>query len=173
MDRPDSLVGRAVAGAYICKDWELRVTARCLDEDLNADEATNFELIQGLEIIKAFVKDRATESTASKQIRPLSSGQVVWRLGYGHDHRGATFYDEDEGVIWLVAYGRHRSGASDDFFPYCKKLDADGGGRPSRRTLPACTGIGQTVRRGRHDRGAAGAKGCARGEGRVLLHDRR
>lgn len=98
MDRPNSLVGRAVAGAYICKDWELRVTARCLDEDLNADEATSFESILGLEIIKAFVKDRATEATASKQISPLSSGQEVWRLGYGHDHRGATFYDEDEAV---------------------------------------------------------------------------
>jgi hypothetical protein len=140
MDRPDSLVGRAVAGAYICKDWELRVTARCLDEDLNADEATNFESIQGLEIIKAFVKDRATETAASKQIRPLSSGQQVWRLGYGHDHRGATFYDEDEGVIWLVAYGRHRSGAPDDFFPRCKKLDAEG------RLLPVQADIARMYR---------------------------
>ena len=51
------------------------MTARCLDEDLNADEATSFESILGLEIIKAFVKDRATEATASKQIRPLSSGR--------------------------------------------------------------------------------------------------
>ena len=141
MDRPDSLVGRAVAGAYICKGWELRVTARCLDEDLNADEATNFESIQGLEIIKAFVKDRATETIASKQIRPLSSGQEVWRLGYGHDHRGATFYDEDEGVIWLVAYGRHRSGATDDFSHIARSLTRTGGCCPSRRTLPACTGI--------------------------------
>jgi hypothetical protein len=140
MDRPDSLVGRAVGGAYICQDWELRVTARCLDEDLNADEATSFESIQGLEIIKAFIKDRATHATASKQITPMSSGQEIGRLAYGHDHRGATFYDEDEAVIWLVAYGRHRSGAHDDFFPYCKRLDAE------ERLLPVQADIARMYR---------------------------
>lgn len=140
MDRPDSLVGRAVGGAYICKDWELRVTARCLDEDLNADGAASFESIQGLEIVKAFVKDRATQPSASKQISPLSSGQEMWRLGYGHDHRGATFYDEDEAVIWLAAYGRHRSGDPDDFFPYCKRLDAEG------RLLPVQADIARMYR---------------------------
>lgn len=140
MDRPHSLVGRPIAGAYICRDWELRVTARCLAEDLNADEAASFESILGLEIVKAFVKDRATETIASKQISPLSSRQEIWRLGYGHDHRGATFYDEDEAVVWLVAYGRHRSGARDDFFPYCKELDAEG------RLLPVQADIARMYR---------------------------
>jgi hypothetical protein len=28
--------------------------------------------------------------------------------------------------VWLVAYGRHRSGEPDDFFPYCVELDGDG-----------------------------------------------
>ena len=126
MDRPLSLVGRAVAGAYICKDWELRVTARCLDEDLNAATTADFESIRGLEIIKAFIKDRSTTAVSSRQVRPLSSGRDVWALGYGHDHRGATLHQEDEGVIWLVAYGRHRSGTEGDFYPVCKKLDEDG-----------------------------------------------
>lgn len=116
------------------------MTARCLDEDLNADETTSFESIRGLEIIKAFVKDRATHATASKQIRPISSGQEVGRLAYGHDHRGATFYDQDESVIWLVAYGRHRSGARDDFFPYCKRLDAEG------RLLPVQADVARMYR---------------------------
>lgn len=140
MDRPESLVGQAVGGAYICRDWELRVTARCLNEDLNADEATSFEAILGLEIIKAFVKDRSTHATASKQVSPLSSGQEVFRLGYGHDHRGATFYDKDESVVWLVAYGRHRSGAANDFFPYCKLLDRE------ERLLPVQADIARMYR---------------------------
>lgn len=126
MDRPLSLVGRAVRCAHICKDWELRVTARCLDEDLNADATADFESISGLGIIKAFVKDRSTTVVSSREIRPLTSGQEVWALGYGNDHRGATFYDEEEGVVWLVAYGRHRSGTPGDFYPVCKQLDNDG-----------------------------------------------
>lgn len=125
MDRPESLVGHAVGGTRICKDWELRVTARCLDEDLNADPESAFKSIEGLEIIKAFVKDRAETYKASKKISPLSSGEDVYRLAYGHDHRGGTYYEADEGVVWLVAYGRHRSGTPDDFFPYCKQLDAE------------------------------------------------
>jgi len=68
------------------------------------------------------------------------SGGAYRRLGYGHDHRGATFYDEDEAVIWLVAYGRHRSGAPDDFFPCCKKLDAEG------RLLPGQADIARMYR---------------------------
>jgi hypothetical protein len=126
MDRPESLVGRAVGGAYICKDWELRVTARCLDEDLNADADTSLGAIQGLEIIKALIKDRSESTVGSRQVSPLSSGATVYRLGYGHDHRGATYYEEAEAVIWLTAYGRHRSGQPDDFFPFAKRLDEEG-----------------------------------------------
>jgi hypothetical protein len=126
MDRPVSLIGKTAGGAYICKDWELRVTARTLDEDLNADPDADFDAIAGLEIVKAFVKDRATQATAAKEISPLTCGRPVYRLAYGHDHRGATLHDDVDEVLWLVAYGRHRSGQDDDFFPFCKGLDADG-----------------------------------------------
>ena len=51
-----------------------------------------------------------------------------------------SFYDEDEAVIWLVAYGRHRSGASDDFFPRCKELDVEG------RLLPVQADIARMYR---------------------------
>ncbi len=102
------------------------MTARCLDEDLNAAADADFDAVAGLEIIKAFVKDRAEQATASKQVSPLACGHPVYRLAYGHDHRGATFHDDVEEVLWLLAYGRHRSGEDDDFFPACKALDADG-----------------------------------------------
>jgi hypothetical protein len=125
MDRPPSLVGKAVGGAYICEQWELRVTERCLDDDLNAAPNADFDAISGLEIVKALVKDRATNPVSSRQVAPLTCGCEVWVLGYGHHHRGGTLHDPEDAVIWLVAYARHRSGTPDDFFPYCKRLDAE------------------------------------------------
>lgn len=47
-------------------------------------------------------------------------------LARGHDHRGGTWFDDGYSVVWLVAYRRHRSGADDDFFPFCKDLDKQG-----------------------------------------------
>src|ERR1700733_1387812 len=126
MDRPPSLVGRAAGGAYICEKWELRVTARCLDEDLNASSAAEFEELRGLEIIKAFMGDRSASPVAGKELNPMSSGHEVFALGYGHAHRGATLYDEGNAVVWLLAYGRHRSGDDDDFYPWVKALDREG-----------------------------------------------
>jgi hypothetical protein len=126
MDRPRSLVGRTAGGAYICEEWELRVTARCLDEDLNASAAAEFEELRGLEIIKAFIGDRSASPVSGKELNPMSSGHEVFALGYGHAHRGATLYDEGNAVVWLLAYGRHRSGDDDDFYPWVKELDREG-----------------------------------------------
>jgi hypothetical protein len=126
MDRPPSLVGRTAGGAYICEEWELRVTARCLDEDLNASATAEFEELRGLEIIKALISDRSTSPVSGKELNPMSSGHEVFALGYGHAHRGATLHDESNAVVWLVAYGRHRSGDGDDFYPWVKALDQEG-----------------------------------------------
>jgi hypothetical protein len=125
MDRPDSLVGKAVRGAYVCDKWELRVTSRCLVDDLNAMADADFEAIDGLEIIKAFVAERSERADGTRQVTPLTCGHEVWVVARGHDHRGATFHDVEDEVIWLLAYGRHRSGKPDDFFPVCKALDRD------------------------------------------------
>src|ERR1700722_8096957 len=130
MDRPVSLIGTTVGGAFICEQWELRVTARCIEEDLNATPDSDFESMRGLEIVKAFVGDRATHSNGTRQVTPLSCSHEVWVLARGNDHRGATVHDVPREVVWLLAYGRHRSGKPDDFFPYCKGLDSD------RRLLP-------------------------------------
>jgi hypothetical protein len=125
VNRPVSLIGKPVHGAYLCERWELRLTSRCLADDLNAAEGANFEAIEGLEIVEAFVAERAGHTHGTRQVNPLSCGREVWVLARGHNHRGATLYDPDDDVVWLVAYGRHRSGEPDDFFPYCKGLDED------------------------------------------------
>jgi hypothetical protein len=125
MRRPPSLIDTAVGGSYFCEGWELRITRRCLDEDLNADPDADFDDVAGLEIVRALVRERSSHHEGAREVAPLTCGQTVWRLAHQHDHRGATWFDADEEVVWLVAYGRHRSGQDGDFFPYCKAPDAD------------------------------------------------
>jgi hypothetical protein len=125
MRRPPSLRGKAAASAYFCSGWELRITQRCLVEDLNASPEATFEEVRGLEIVRAFVRERTDRTKGNRQISPLTCGCEVWVIAHQHHHRGATWYDEHEDVVWLLAYGRHRSGEDDDFFPFCRALDAE------------------------------------------------
>jgi hypothetical protein len=47
------VAGDRVGGAYICERWELRVTARCLIEDLGQPATADFDAIRELPIVKA------------------------------------------------------------------------------------------------------------------------
>jgi hypothetical protein len=120
---PPALVGKTDRGSFICRDWELRVTNRCVEQDLDRPAGAAFDELRNHEIVKALVSDRSDRTENTRQVSPLTSGQPIWVLSRGHDHRGGTFFDEQERVVWLVAYRRHRSGSEDDFFPYCKELD--------------------------------------------------
>lgn len=124
MTIPTALVGQAHGGSFFCPDWELRVTGRCLTEDLDQADDTPFDDLRQIEIVKSFVKDRYDRTINTRQVTPLTCGRNVWVLSRGNDHRGGTWFDKDEHLIWLLAYGLHRSGIADDFFPYCKSLDA-------------------------------------------------
>jgi hypothetical protein len=119
------LAGRADRGSFICDRWELRITGRCLEEDLARPADAAFENVAGLEIVKALVSERSSRTESTRRVSPLSSGHDIWVLARGHEHRGGTFFDQEARVVWLVAYGRHRSGSKDDFFPYCKDLDRE------------------------------------------------
>ena len=99
------------------------MTNRCVEQDLDRPAGAAFEELRNHEIVKALVSDRSDRTENTRQVSPLTSGQPIWVLSRGHDHRGGTFFDEQERVVWLVAYRRHRSGSEDDFFPYCKELD--------------------------------------------------
>lgn len=129
---PDADRENCVRGSYLCAGWELRITARCLVEDLRRKPDTPFEDLLGQDIVKGFVGKRSTDPADTRKIEPLTSGREVYTLGYGHRHRGATWHDEQNGVIWLCAYGRHESGALEDAFPYFKKFDAEGRLLPTR-----------------------------------------
>jgi hypothetical protein len=129
MNFPTTLVGAPLLRSYICEHYELRITRRCLEEDLGRDPDSEFaELLEKAtpEIVRALVGKRSDSPTDRSEIAPLTSGRTVYRLAYGNDHRGGTWHDERFGVVWLLAYRLHRSGEPDDAFPYMKDLDARG-----------------------------------------------
>jgi hypothetical protein len=64
----------------------------------------------------------AGEPTGTETVGPAAGELTVYRIGYGPDHRGATWYDEAERVVWLCAYGLHRSGEDDEAFPHFHEL---------------------------------------------------
>jgi len=110
--------------ALVLPDRELRITRRCLAEDLETGADGTFEGVASHPIVKAFARERRDKFAGSGLVEPLDSGRVVSVLRHQHEHRGGTWRDEShEDVIWLVAYGRHESGMPGDFFPYCKGLD--------------------------------------------------
>ena len=62
---------------------------------------------------------------------------TIYRLGHGNDHRGATWFDESNGVLWLCAYGLHRSGDADDAFPHFHELIQSGNIWPTENDYEA------------------------------------
>lgn len=122
---PPSLVGESHLGGFIAAKWELRIARRCLRDDLGVGEDASFDDVADQEIVRALVKDRFERVVDTRQVAPLTCGREIWVLARGNDHRGATWFDEVHRVVWLLASGVHRSGSPDDFFPFCKGLDAN------------------------------------------------
>lgn len=111
-------------GTAICEQYELRVTARCLTDDLGESAGVDLEEVQRHEIVRAFCNQRSQSPTGTRTIGPAASAQTLHRLGHGNDHRGATWFDADADVVWLCATGFHRSGEPEDAFRYFHDLIA-------------------------------------------------
>jgi len=110
-------------GFYFHDRYALRVTQRCLVDDLGEDATASFTEIRDREIVKAFIKDRATDPDGGKTVGSNAGDLTLRRVGYGDDHRGVTWWDREHGVVWLCAYhGKHRSGEADDSFRYFEQL---------------------------------------------------
>lgn len=118
-------------GSCLTDALELRITRRCLEEDLGLAPGTPFEAARGLDIVKAFMAKRAADPRSAKTVGPPAGADSFFHLGRGHDHRGATWYDEVENVVWLCGYGRHRSGDPDDVFQRFPELIAAGRLKPT------------------------------------------
>jgi hypothetical protein len=100
----------------LCPDHELCITRRCLVDDLGMDTDTSFEDALRHPIVKAFRTKRCSNTGLGKTVDPEVGDDTLYHLGAGEDHRGATWYDADNAVVWLCGYGWHRSGDPGDAF---------------------------------------------------------
>lgn len=82
-------------------------------------------------IVAAFEVERSKHPGAGKTVGPAAGDRTLFHLGVGHDHRGATWHDRRNGVVWLCAYGRHRSGQAGDAFAHFTELLRGGRIRPT------------------------------------------
>jgi len=105
--------------------YALRVTARCLTEDLGFatdDLARPIEqLAETNAVVSAFLERRAQLPIDQDRIRGLKASIVAYSLHAGA-FRGLTWHDERNGVVWLLAARFHRSGRRDDSYPYFRAL---------------------------------------------------
>lgn len=117
--------GRSVGRSLLCNaGHELRVTRRCVIEDLGCEPDATFAELLAYEIVQAFCAERHNKLHGTNTVGPAAGAKTATVLRRGNDHRGATWYDESEGVVWLCGYARHRSGEPDDAFPYLQSLIA-------------------------------------------------
>lgn len=148
MPPPPSLVGTFDRGSFFAPKYEMRLTARCIDDDLGRRGVRELYRLRNQEIVKAFINQRQDSHEGTRQVTPLTCGEEIWVLPRGDDHRGATWLDPKSEVLWLCAYHFHRSGDQDDAFPHFRELDADD------RLLPSPEDVLELVkeRRGRFAR---------------------
>jgi len=111
----------------------LRVTIRCLDEDLLGAAASDAERpTEELDhqLVRKFIALRSQDPTGIEKIQPMRNASEVSSLHAGR-WRGATWHDRHHTAVWLLAGAFHRSGARDDAYRHFKDLDASGRLMPS------------------------------------------
>ncbi|MEJ7786477.1 MAG: hypothetical protein WKF96_16870 [Solirubrobacteraceae bacterium] len=81
--------------------------------------------------MRALRNERHTVVYGTTTVGPAAGDDTFWVLRQGSNHRGATWFDSTESVVWLCAYGRHRSGQPDDAFQHFAALIRDGTIRPT------------------------------------------
>lgn len=170
--------GKCHAGGYLCSSGhELRVTVRCLTEDLGRRLGNDFADLLEIPIVRALVAKRGRTTMGGKTVGPSAGERTFYHLGQGDDHRGATWFDVRHDVVWLCAYGRHRSGSPDDAFPYFRALIAAGRIMPIRadyewlRDDRSSRAVTNAVRDGKILLSAARAKLGSEVRGTVALQD--
>lgn len=107
--------------SFMCSGWELRITDRCLVEDLEFEAGADFEVALRHPIVEAFAKKRLRSTGEGKTVGPEAGPNTLHHLGTQR-HRGATWWDGENKVVWLCAYGWHESGADDDAFQLFDEL---------------------------------------------------
>jgi len=83
---------------------------------------TSFEEALWHPIVEAFLSKRLADTGSGKTVGPKAGEKTLFRLASGEDHRGATWFDADQRVVWLCTYGWHRSGERNDAFQVFHRL---------------------------------------------------
>lgn len=111
-------------GSLVCAaGHELRITERCLSEDLSSSRAATFEELAGRHgIVRAFSRERSGTTIGPDTLGPGGGRRPLTVLRHTNDWRGVTWFDEQTQVVWLCACGWHRSGQPDDAFPIFETL---------------------------------------------------
>lgn len=103
-------------GAFVTVDYELRITERCLTQDLGLAADTSFARALERPIVIAFRAKRTADPGDGETVGPRAGDRTLYKLRGGQRHRGATLFDSVEKVVWLCAYGLHTSGEPDDSY---------------------------------------------------------
>lgn len=133
-------------GSFVCERWDLRVTQRTVEEDLESSLLVGFATWLRQPLVDAFTEKRRDHFLGGDEVSPLPRGHQVtrdedrvWVLRGPGRRRGGTLYDDGSEVIWLLADTFHTSGAADDSFPVMKQLAEDGRLFPTSADYTALT----------------------------------
>jgi hypothetical protein len=109
----------------VARGWRLRITMRCLTEDLGFQGSDIDRPVHELEsdIVRAFLSKRGQSPVGTEKLQPITSKAVVYTL-HATEDRGVTWHHQNQDVVWLCAARFHRSGERDDAYPFFKALDA-------------------------------------------------
>lgn len=129
-------------GSLVCvAGHELRITGRCLSEDLGCARDAAFEDLAGRHgIVRAFRRERSSATAGPDHLGPAGGQRPLTVLRHTNDWRGVTWLDDGERVVWLCACARHRSGQPDDAFPFFRSLQATGRIWPTNDDYEALAG---------------------------------
>ena len=106
---------------------ELRITARCLREDLGDSPGALFaDLYRRHGIVKAFRRERSGATAGPDPLGPGGGARPLTVLRHTHHWRGVTWFEDAEGVVWLCACGWHRSREPGDAFDVFEQMRRDG-----------------------------------------------
>jgi hypothetical protein len=107
--------------------YDLRITVRCLEEDLGmprGDSNIAPNEIQH-EFIQAFIEKRRDHPKGTEPFVLPKHGPIADKLRWTERWRGATLYDSEENVVWLLGIGFHTSGRPDDVYELLEALDRE------------------------------------------------
>lgn len=107
--------------------YRLRITLRCLEHDLGMSrDDVNTPLGEiNHEFVHAFVEKRTAHPKGTEPFVLPKHGPIADKLRWTERWRGATLYDSEENVVWLLGFGYHTSGRDDDVYEVLEALDRD------------------------------------------------